>query len=239
MTETIFEILAEGGSIAIERRKNSNGEKFIYHHNEMDFTDEGLEVNEKDEYDNFEQPFQLINSKFPWFRLHLEIAHEDYREYIISELIKILNKQDITAEQLRHSKQNLEKTLKIKLHLENLPLQNGLQNIIVENLIKFTTYEHDEHKENYNSPSNESKFVVKAKFETWLAGDQIFEHEQVKMSSEIVDSFQTIGKLEINGNTIIIKNEFGQIKHAFSSDKFFVSTTPILSNSKNWFYKSY
>ena len=41
----------------------------------------------------------------------------------------------------------------------------------------------------------------------------------------------TIGKLEISGNTIIIKNEFGQI------DKFFVSTTPILSKSKGWFYK--
>ena len=32
----------------------------------------------------------------------------------------------------------------------------------------------------------------------------------------------TIGKLEISGNTIIIKNEFGQIDYAFSTDKFFV-----------------
>jgi hypothetical protein len=48
----------------------------------------------------------------------------------------------------------------------------------------------------------------------------------------------TIGKLEVNGNTIIIKNEFGQIDYAFSTDKFFVSTTPILSKSKGWFYKS-
>lgn len=47
----------------------------------------------------------------------------------------------------------------------------------------------------------------------------------------------TIGKLEVNGNTIIIKNEFGQIDYAFSTDKFFVSTTPILSKSKGWFYK--
>ena len=52
------------------------------------------------------------------------------------------------------------------------------------------------------------------------------------------NEFETIGKLEVNGNTIIIRNEFEQIYFVFPSDKFFVSTTPILSQSKGWFYKS-
>lgn len=238
MTETVFEILAEGGSLTIERIRNRNGEKFIYHHSEMDFTDEGLEVNEKGEYNTFEQPFQLINSKYPWFRLHLETVHEDYRNYVIDKLIYSLMYQGITPDELRYSQRDLEKTLNIKLEFGLQPLKSGLQNIKVENLIKFTEYEHHEYKDNYNSPSNDSKFVPKAKFETWLAGEQSFQHDQVTMSSNIVDSLETIGKLEVNGNTIIIKNEFGQIEYAFSSDKFFVSTTPILSKSKGWFYKS-
>lgn len=90
MTETVFEILAEGGSLTIERKRNRNGEKFIYHHNEFDSTDEGLEINKNGEYSTFEQPFQLINSKYPWFRLHLKTVHEDYRNFVIDELIKSL-----------------------------------------------------------------------------------------------------------------------------------------------------
>lgn len=237
MTETVFEILAEGGSLTIQRIRNRNGEKFIYHHNEFDPTDEGLEVNEKGEYATFGQPFQLINSKYPWFRLHLKTVHPDYRNYVIDELIKSLSFQGITPDELQYSKQDLEDTLNIKLAFGYPPIKSGLQNITVENLIKFTTYEHHEYKDNYNAPSNESKFVPKAKFETWLAGEQTFQHDQITMSSGIVDSFETIGILEVNGNTIIIKNEFGQIEYAFSSDKFFVSTTPILSQSKAWFYK--
>ncbi len=238
MTETVFEILAEGGSLTIERKRSRNGEKFIYHHSEMDFTDEGLDVNEKGEYKTFEQPFQLINSKYPWFRLHLETVHEDYRNYVIDELIKSLMYQGVTPDELRYSQRDLEKTLNIKLEFGTQPINSGLQNIKIENLIKFTEYEHHEYKDNYNSPSNESKFVPKAKFETWLAGEQSFQHDQVTMSSNIVDCIETIGKVEVNGATIIIKNEFEQIEYAFSSDKFFVSTTPILSKSKSWFYKS-
>jgi len=238
MTETVFEILAEGGSLTIEQKRNRNGEKFIYHHSEMDFTDEGLDVNEKGEYKTFEQPFQLINSKYPWFKLHLKTVHEDYRNYVIDELIKSLMYQGVTPDELRYSQRDLEKTLNIKLEFGTQPINSGLQNIKIENLIKFTEYEHHEYKDNYNSPSNESKFVPKAKFETWLAGEQSFQHDQVTMSSNIVDCIETIGKVEVNGATIIIKNEFEQIEYAFSSDKFFVSTTPILSKSKSWFYKS-
>lgn len=237
MIETVFEILAEGGSLTIERARNRNEEKFIYHHSEMDLTDEGLEVNEKGEYENFEQPFQLINSKYPWFRLHLAMVHEDYRNYVINELLKSLMYQGVTPEELRYSQRDLEKALNVKLEFGLQPIRSGLQNIKVENLIKFTAYEHHEYKNNYNSPSHESKFVPKAKFETWLAGEQTFQHDQVTMSSNIVDNLETIGKLKVNGNTIIIENEFGQIEYAFSSDKFFVSTTPILGKSKGWFCK--
>lgn len=236
--EIVFEILAEGGGLTIERIRTRNGEKFIYHHSETDFNDEGLDIDKKGEYKDFEKPFQLINSKYEWFRFSLAKVHDDFREYVLTELIKVLNKQDLPPDELRYSKQDLEKALNVELEFGNLPLKGRLQNIRIENLIKFTEYKHHEFKENYDAPSKESKFIPKAKFQTWLAGEQTFQHDQVKMSSNIVESFETVGILEVSGNTIIIKNENGQIEYAFSSSKFFVSTTPILSQSKGWVYKS-
>lgn len=115
MIERVFEILAEGGGLKIERNRNRSGEKFIYHHNEMDLTNERHGINKKGEFENFEQPFQLINSKYPWFLLHLMTLHDDFREYVLSELIITLNKKGVKPEDLVHVKENLEKTLKTKL----------------------------------------------------------------------------------------------------------------------------
>ncbi len=231
MTETVFTILAEGGSLAIERKRNRNGEKFIYHHNEMDFTDEGLEVNEKGEYKTFEQPFQFINSKYPWFKLHLETVHEDFRDYVLSELIIALNKQGITPDELRYSQRNLEKVLNIKLEFGLQPLKSGLQNIKVTNLMKLTEYEYQEYTEESGKADR-----LRGKYEIWT-DEQVYSSQYSEIIRQKYD-FETIGQLEVSGNTIIIKNEFGQIEYAFSSNKFFVSTTPILSKSKGWFYKS-
>lgn len=230
MTETVFEILAEGGSLTIKRKRNRNGEKFIFHHNEMDMTNEGLEVNKKGEYENFEQPFQLINSKYLWFRLHLATVHEDYRNFVIDELIKSLMFQGITPDELRYSQRDLEETLNIKLEFGNPPIKSGLQNIKVTNLMKLTEYEYQEHTEESGKADR-----LRGKYEIWT-DEQIYSSRY----SEIIRqeySFETKGKLEVSGNAIIIKNELGQIEYAFPSDKFFVSTTPILSKSKGWFYK--
>lgn len=231
MTEIVFEILAEGGSLTIERKRNRNGEKFIYHHNEMDLTDEGLGVNEKGEYENFNQPFQLINSKYPWFRLHLTTLHEDFRDYVLSELIIALNKQGVTPDEIQYSKQDLEKSLNTKLDFGNPPLRNGLQNIKVSNLIKLTEYDY----QNYTEESGKQD-RIKGKYEMWT-DEQTFYPENMEILN-VSNRFETVGKLEVSGNTIVIKNEFGQIEFTFPSDKFFVSTTPILSQSKGWFYKN-
>jgi len=229
--EIVFEIGVEGGSLTIERKRNRNGEKFIYHHNEMDLTDEGLGINEKGEYENFHQPFQLINSKYPWFQLHLAIVHEDYQDYVLSELIIALNKQGVTPEELRYSKQDLEKSLNVKLEFGNSPIRNGLQNIKIFNLIKLTEYSY----ENFTEESGKQD-KIKGKYEMWTDEQTYYpENMEVLRAS---NNFETVGKLEILGNVIVIKNEFGQIDYTFPSDKFTVSTRPILSQSKGWFYKS-
>lgn len=235
MTETVFEILAEGGGLTIERKRNRNGEKFIYHHNEFDPTDEGLGINKNREYSTFEQPFQLINSKYQWFKLHLKTVHEDYRNFVIDELIKSLMFQGITPDELRYSQRVLEKTLNIKLEFGNPPIKSGLQNIKVRNLIELTEYDYQEFSDQYAQEIGQ-KFKLKGKYKMWT-DEQTFYLENMEVLTT-PNEFETIGKLEVNGNTIIVKNEFGQIEYAFSSDKFFVSTTPILSKSKCWFYKN-
>lgn len=236
MTEIVFEILAEGGSLTIKRKRNRNGEKFIYHHNEMDLTDEGLEVNEKGEYENFDQPFQLINYKYPWFRLHLTTLHEDFRDYVLSELIIALNKQGVTPDELQYSKQDLEKSLNAKLEFGNLPVRKGLQNIKVKNLVELTEYDYQDFTDQYAQEIGQ-KFKLQGKYKMWT-DEQTFYPENMEVLN-VSNNFETVGKLEVSGNTIVIKNEFGQIEFAFPSDKFFVSTTPILSQSKGWFYKNF
>ncbi|MCC5929122.1 MAG: hypothetical protein JJU28_07735 [Cyclobacteriaceae bacterium] len=113
--EIVFNILGEGGGIYISRKKTKTGIVFLYHHNELDFTDEGLEVNEKREYSDFEKPFQLINDKYPWYMLYINIIHEDFRQYVIDKLIENINKNSIEPDYLDYSKSQLEDSLRISL----------------------------------------------------------------------------------------------------------------------------
>jgi len=115
ITEKVFEILGEGGGIWINRQKNKTEEKFLYNHSEFDPTDEGLDVSEKGEYQNFAKPFQLINNQYPWYMLHLETVHDDYRNYIIERLIEKLNEKSIKPDYFDYSRNQLEQILKIEL----------------------------------------------------------------------------------------------------------------------------
>ncbi len=125
-TEKVFEILGEGGGIYISRKKDEMGEKFIYHHNEFDASDEGLDVNIKDVYDDFEQPFQLINNKYPWYILHISVVHKEFRNYISERLIEKLNDKSSMLEHFEYHKEDLEHSLKIKLNSNVNHLTNNL-----------------------------------------------------------------------------------------------------------------
>ena len=235
--EIVFEILGEGGGIKIERIKTKLSEKFIYHHNEFDPTEEGLDVNEKGEYNNFEQPFQIINQKYYWYMLHLETVNEEFQKYVADSLILKLQKHGVSKDDLRHSKSRIEEVLKIFLEFGQRPLKDSLQNIKVQNIIKLIEYDYEEFNDNYAKEIGQ-KYKLKGKFEVWFPNEQDFKYDQATMASNLVDSFETIGKLEVVGNSIIIKNEHNQIKYILPGDKFFISTTPILSNTFGWFYNT-
>lgn len=95
-SKIVFEVEAEGGSLHIERQRSFNKEVFIYHHNEMDASNQGLEVSSNGKYATFEAAFQLIHTKYEWYLLHLSIVHEDYRKYVADEMIKTFIFLDIT-----------------------------------------------------------------------------------------------------------------------------------------------
>jgi len=125
-TEKVFEILGEGSGICITRQVDKSSTKFIYHHNEFDPTNEGLDLNKKDEYDYFEQPFQLINDRYPWYLMYLETVHDDYRNYIIERLIEKLNHKSVLLDNFEYHKEDLENSLGIKLNYSANPRTNKL-----------------------------------------------------------------------------------------------------------------
>ncbi len=227
--ETVFEILAEGGSLSIMRIRDSSGEKFLYNHNECDLADEGMGVSEKVAYDNFEQPFQIINSKYLWYLLHLEIVHHDFREYVLAELIKKLNEKQVFDKEMEHSGSRIEEVLGVKLKYDAEPLQNGMQSIKVTNLMKLTEYEYREYTEESGKPAR-----LKGKYEIWT-DDQVYSPDYMELMTAKFE-FKAVGKLEVIGSTVVIRNEFNQIEFVFPSDKYFVSAKPVFGKDKHWFY---
>ena len=138
--ELVFEVLAEGGSLRIERNYTgeNNGFDYFLNHNETDFTESGLDVNESNVFDNFYEPFEIINSKYPWYNLHLSFVDEDFREYVADELVEKLNEKSIFK---LPKKELLEEKLNCEFKIIEKPEIDGLQNISVKSLIKVTEHE--------------------------------------------------------------------------------------------------
>ena len=80
-TETVFEVLAEGGSISIQRQRRQNGDTFIFHFNEYDPV-EDIVVTKADEYESFEEAFDRINDRYPWYKLHLDVVYPEYCSFV-------------------------------------------------------------------------------------------------------------------------------------------------------------
>ena len=234
MKEIVFEILAEGGGLVIERERNQNEEKFICNHSEMDLSDEGLDVRRKKVFESFEHAFQKINSRYDWFMLHLETVHNDYKPYVLEELVKTLNAKKIAPGEIERSQKNLEKVLNAKLIFDYSPVSNGVQEITVSALTEVVEYKYKDYTKEA-AKKDGIKFKPIGEIKTWTDETHYFDDYLYSISE--TTSFKINGTLEISGNTVIIKNEFGQIEYVFPSGKFFVSANPVLSKEKEWFYK--
>lgn len=112
--EAVFEVLGEGGGLTISRTMIDGTEKFLYNHQEFDPTDEGMDINVKETYTNFQEPFELIN-KYPWHLLHVENVHKDYVNYVSERLIEKLNNEEAKFIYVKNEISRLESLLNIKL----------------------------------------------------------------------------------------------------------------------------
>ena len=217
--ELVLEVLAEGGSLKIERKYTgeNNGFDYFLHHNEMDASESGLGVNKTSVFDNFYEAFDVINKKYPWYNLHLSFVDEDFREYVADELVKKLNKKSI--EELPE-KQFLEEKLECEFKIIERPEIGGLQNITVKSLIKVTEHEYQEFYDDYAKEIGQ-KFKLKGSYEVWTQ-----EQPYILRNMEVISDknyFEFVGNIEVSGNTIILKDENGQISYVLPSDKYFVS----------------
>ena len=94
--EIVFEVLAEGGSISIERAENPEiGFDYFLKTQEAEIIDDETPVNQTNVFDNFYEPFGKINQKYAWYNLHLNYIDEDFSEYATEELVKVLNQKQI------------------------------------------------------------------------------------------------------------------------------------------------
>ncbi len=112
--EIVFEILAEGGGLKIEREITKSGEKFIFKHNEMDSSDEDLGVHKKFEFDSFEEAFQEINN-YSWYQFFIYTLHLDFKEFVLNQLIDRLNNDSIHPDSLENTIHNLNEKFDIEL----------------------------------------------------------------------------------------------------------------------------
>jgi hypothetical protein len=113
--EVVFRFGGEGGSIAIFKEKEHDVEVFAYYYQELDPNDEEeeLTITKKIISKTFEEAFAMIN-KYSWHMLTITVLNQDYRSYVLGQLIKRLNEEKLTPKNL-HNRERLEKRLSIKL----------------------------------------------------------------------------------------------------------------------------
>lgn len=101
--EIMFEIGGEGGSITIQRSFENGITSFLYIHNESDMGDEGLDVYKEMAFSSFEEQFNFLSNKYPWYQLYLLNIHKDYQNFIATKLFEKIANGELEYDQLRMS----------------------------------------------------------------------------------------------------------------------------------------
>lgn len=118
ITETVFEIGAECGSINIFRQQNGSIELFAMKLNEFDPFENEPSVNIEKVFKTFDLTFHEIDSKYPWYSLCILGVHQDYKAFIIERLTDRLQERTSIPEALRTS-EDLHTIYHISKNLKN------------------------------------------------------------------------------------------------------------------------
>lgn len=225
--EIVFEVLAEGGSIRIERAENPEiGFDYFLKTHEADVLDNELTVNQSRVFESFYEAFDEIHQKYAWYNLHLNYIDEDFREYAIGELVKVLNQKQI--ETLK-KQELLEEKLQCFFNVAEAPEKNGLKKMKINSLVKVTEHEFIERYD--DDQETDKKYQRKGTYEMWTEEQPYYLKNTELINSK--NSFEFLGYLEISGNSIILKDKWKEICYVLPSDKYFVSLKPAKMN-REW-----
>ena len=113
--EIVFQVLAEGGGLSIERIYSPTGEKFVLHHSEMDFMEEGNDVNKSSVYAYFNDALTAIDKRYRMYLFFLVSVNTEYKDVFAEKLVRKLNEDRVMGERLRHRKSDFQDSLEIDL----------------------------------------------------------------------------------------------------------------------------
>lgn len=116
--ETIFRIGGEGGSISICRVKDKSGFSFVSELNEADLTEESEGVHRVEKFNDFNEAFKQLDSKYAWHRLYILSVHMDYTQQVAGKLIERLNDEELSPYKYSF-RYEFEEMLGIKIDYSN------------------------------------------------------------------------------------------------------------------------
>lgn len=224
----VFEVLTKDSNIKIERIENKEigFDYFLILEMKSDAENRICE-NEPQVFDNFYEPFDFINQKYQWYDWQLIQINEDFRVYAAEELVKVLNQNKI--DNLIHY-EDLQDKLQCFFYTENIPEKEGLKNIVISSLVKIIEHSYQDCNDSLESELD-AKYKWLGSYEIWTE-DQPYSIRNMELINEN-NSFTFLGKLEVLGQSIILKDNFGEIRYVLPADKYFISVSPV-NTTKVW-----
>ena len=179
-------------------------------------------------YASFEEVFVRISTIENWvYNIGLCFLERCYIPCVCQEIVDALNSGQVLPKYFLKNRKNLEDLLGVKFLYTYLPLE-GVEEIQITALVDTTVYEYGDYYDRegfyqYNDfhkkPYQEHVVQTRAK-KVW--------------PKEIETNLSIKGKLEVSGNTVIIRNIYDDIVRIFPMDKFYIKAEPIFDTKMNW-----
>ena len=207
--ETILEFIGEGASLTIYRELREKAYVYIYNHNETDFSDEGLDVYTNNEFTTFEAAFKLLK-RYPLHYLYLAYCQPEYREIVANEIVCKLNNDYEKVEPFFNNQDEFEQKLNVRFQFKKENTPSEFYYITIKSV--FQDYQNE-------SNSSQSKPT-----EPWLKNkdNEYFTYDKLE------------GTIEILYNSILVKDNEGQLVKIYPSDKFIVELSTIYTSKSYW-----
>ncbi len=172
-------------------------------------------------YANFEQAFSMLTNQCQWVLGSPIVIADEFKETILQILVLELNNQKIDLSFFAPVQSLWEEQLQVQFEFRFYPTLSHLQSITIELFDGIhTEYDYSNYSGEYFSDSRRSDDL------------KLFQ----KTAKRAFKTINCEGTLTYSGSTIIINNEKGNTLYAFSSNQAFVSTAPLMSKNKAWFY---